>query len=103
MLVFLAVNEETYNTGPAFYLSKLYTNALLMVFNSRARIEQSQAVLVTGAGIFFAHRDTNVGVNTSFSAPERHSTQTIRPPVKESETVSVSSPIVFPRSPILNA
>ncbi|KAF9018671.1 hypothetical protein BDZ89DRAFT_1209893, partial [Hymenopellis radicata] len=38
VLVFLAVNEETYNTGPAFYLSKLYTNALLMIFNSRARV-----------------------------------------------------------------
>ncbi|KAF9009240.1 hypothetical protein BDZ89DRAFT_964867, partial [Hymenopellis radicata] len=93
VLVFLAVNEETYNTGPAFYLSKLYTNALLMIFNSRARIEQSQAVLGTGAGIFFAHRDSNVGVSTSFSAPERHSTQAIRPtpPAKDSETALQAS------------
>lgn len=67
--VFLVTDTRMYNTAPAFCLGKLYTNALLMVFNSRAR-HQSRRDQVTDAGIFFA-RNSDIGGDTSFSSPEQ--------------------------------
>ncbi|KAK0497853.1 hypothetical protein EDD18DRAFT_123048 [Armillaria luteobubalina] len=67
--VFLVTDTRMYNTAPAFCLGKLYTNALLMVFNSRARY-QSRRDQITDAGICFA-RNTDIGGDTSFSSPEQ--------------------------------
>ncbi|KAG7447175.1 uncharacterized protein BT62DRAFT_65335 [Guyanagaster necrorhizus] len=97
--LFLVTDTRMYNTAPAFCLGKLYTNALLMVFNSRARY-QSRRDQATNAGMFFA-RNPDVGGDTSFSSPEQldtyNSTFTLDRPISPAQIQQDAQPSPSPQ------